>query len=257
MSREHTSHPEQARFQPAGQVHRSDGTVDKPGTWVIAGTYRREDNEGREIEHVRLLKAQADSAGTLATMGVPAEQYHQWQLAGERTVQDGRERFTAREERIFAPLDPEPHTGREKLSEDTVEEAMSILHEATQRDASVKRILEAHLGEIESEQELLESLRSDLALRCELGRHFMEKIPNVAYLPERVERNDPNNLKNPNHPGYTAMTSHEYVAVLALSMIDGSFDTVKEDGIGRNEFGEVTYGQHRYAARQLLDTYGD
>lgn len=257
MSREHSPESERHHFQPAGRVIRHDGSVDKTGTWVVGGTYMREDESGREVEHVRLLKPRDGDQDRLQSMGVPVEEYRRWQHSPEEDLAENREHYSAREQRVFAPLDPELKTGREKTSEESIEEAMSILHTAVQRDATIKRIMEAHLGEADSEEGLLEALRSDIELRCELGRHFMEKIPTVPYLPERVERNDPNNLKNPNYPGYMAMTSHEYVAVLALSMIDGSFHTDSEEGIGRNEFGEVTFGQHRHAARQVLDSYSD
>ena len=46
------------------------------------------------------------------------------------------------------------------------------------------------------------------------------------------------------------MTSSEYAAVLALSMIDGSFDPDSEDDTRKDD--TPICGQHREAARKIL-----
>lgn len=106
----------------------------------------------------------------------------------------------------------------------------------------------------------INEIRKNHLLRCRLLEFFGRKLEVMRQLspddlPERVKHNDPGNLKHPNHPGYPdKMTSPEYAAVLALSMIDGSFNPELEENIepGRRKDGTPIYGQHREAAHVVL-----
>ena len=106
----------------------------------------------------------------------------------------------------------------------------------------------------------INEVRKNHELRCRLLEFFQKKLEVIRQLspddlPERVRYNDPDNLKHPNHPGYPdKMTSSEYAAVLALSMIDGSFDPDLEDRMesGTRKDGTPIYGQHREAAWTIL-----
>ena len=65
------------------------------------------------------------------------------------------------------------------------------------------------------------------------------------------------NLKSANSDGYEhigKMLSSEYVAVLMLSMLDGSFDANRADTTcsHHNKDGSNGYGQHREAAMHVL-----
>ena len=106
----------------------------------------------------------------------------------------------------------------------------------------------------------INEIRKNHLLRCRLLEFFGRKLEVMRQLspddlPERVKHNDPGNLKHPNHPGYPdKMTSPEYAAVLALSMIDGSFDPDSEDDMESDtrKDGTPIYGQHREAAHVVL-----
>lgn len=106
----------------------------------------------------------------------------------------------------------------------------------------------------------INEIRKNHKLRCRLLEFFGRKLEVMRQLspddlPERVKHNDPGNLKHPNHPGYPdKMTSPEYAAVLALSMIDGSFDPDSEDDMESDtrKDGTPIYGQHREAAHVVL-----
>ena len=106
----------------------------------------------------------------------------------------------------------------------------------------------------------INEIRKNHLLRCRLLEFFGRKLEVMRQLspddlPERVKHNDPGNLKHPNHPGYPdKMTSPEYAAVLALSMIDGSFNPELEENIesDRRKDGTPIYGQHREAAHVVL-----
>ena len=106
----------------------------------------------------------------------------------------------------------------------------------------------------------INEIRKNHELRCRLLEFFGGKLEVIRQLspddlPERVRYDDPGNLKHPNHPGYPdKMTSSEYAAVLALSMIDGSFDSDLEDRMesGTRKDGTPIYGQHREAAWTIL-----
>ena len=107
----------------------------------------------------------------------------------------------------------------------------------------------------------INEIRKNHELRCRLLDFFQKKLEVIRRqlspddLPERVRYNDPDNLKHPNHPGYPdKMTSSEHAAVLALSMIDGSFDPDLEDRMesGTRKDDTPIYSQHREAARIVL-----
>lgn len=106
----------------------------------------------------------------------------------------------------------------------------------------------------------INEIRKNHLLRCRLLKFFQKKLEVIRQLspddlPERVRYNDPDNRKHPNHPGYPdKMTSSEYAAVLALSMIDGSFNPELEENIesDRRKDGTPIYGQHREAAWTIL-----
>jgi len=109
-------------------------------------------------------------------------------------------------------------------------------------------------------KETINEIRRNHQLRCQLLEFFGKKLEAIRELspyslPERVYYDDPGNLKHPNHPGYSdKMTSSEYAAVLALSMIDGSFDPDSEDDMESDtrKDGTPICGQHREAAHVVL-----
>jgi hypothetical protein len=146
---------------------------------------------------------------------------------------------------------------RTTVTDASLKDAAEAL-QAARSDENIRMILGSGDSLASSETDVASMLRLDQELRVELGSYLLAKLAALPELPERVSRNDPKNTKNPNFPGYTdlSLSSHEYVAVLALSMLDATFkaDYSSFDTIDINQAGEVTTGQHRYAAHQLLGT---
>jgi len=130
------------------------------------------------------------------------------------------------------------------------------------KDARIAAMIKRHAKtETISPDDAMKLLREDSSLRKELGVYLLDKLAVRSYvLPERVARNG---QKSPNWPGYNdipTMSSHEYVALLALAKLDGSFiydEKIKDPDqlsephnvILRN----VELGQHRAAADFILN----
>lgn len=102
----------------------------------------------------------------------------------------------------------------------------------------------------------VDALRTNADLRYELGSYYLrDKLPQLGLrLPRRVAINA---QKRPGHNGYThipELRSREYAAMLALSMIDGTYDQPGDgDKITLDSSGLVKFGQHRTAAQLLLE----
>lgn len=94
-----------------------------------------------------------------------------------------------------------------------------------------------------------------------LSRRMADLLAEGGHFHERVQANNPNNLKAPegNH-GYEEQKyrSDEYVVLLALAKLDGSFDVTRE----RNNYTDYpsdhsSQGQHRQASDTLLKNFMD
>ncbi len=167
----------------------------------------------------------------------------------------------------------------DSLSVENVERAVEVFNKATKNDDSLWAIKNAYIDpsvfpkssemvpafKLKPDQKLkdplssyreIDELRTNEALRCAVLEYLQEKLEKVHWskLTERGIRND---QKVPSAKGYETikdMKSREYVALLALSMMDGSFDYSKEENISESmSGGEVVAGQHRWMARSLLD----
>ncbi|MDQ3065309.1 MAG: hypothetical protein M3Q36_03505 [bacterium] len=99
-------------------------------------------------------------------------------------------------------------------------------------------------------EELRDTVRNNGEVREALAGYLLAKIGKVPHMPHRVTFNEP---KSPNVPGYATykIPGQEYAVLLALSMLDGSFqgdgaDTILMHGKTAEQ------GQHRFAARLLL-----
>lgn len=124
-------------------------------------------------------------------------------------------------------------------------------------DGDIKSIVGEYAREYHGafrEEQMANVLFQDEALRLRLGEYLLEKIEQndiKRSLPSRFFR--PDDMKNPNYVGYKKMTSQEYAAVLALSMLDGTFKAPSGDSDPiESEYGDIIRGQHRYAALRLL-----
>ena len=96
-------------------------------------------------------------------------------------------------------------------------------------------------GALDSEvdsKEIMNNIRSSYLTRCRLFEYLTSRLNDLAVdnpraLADRVRSNSEGNLKTPNHLGgdyyKDRMRSREYAVVLAIAMIDGSFDVDRQD----------------------------
>lgn len=121
---------------------------------------------------------------------------------------------------------------------------------------------EALDSEVDS-KEIMNNIRSSYLTRCRLFEYLTSRLNNLAVdnpraLADRVRSNSEGNLKTPNHLGgdyyKDRMRSREYAVVLAIAMIDGSFDVDRQDKIITHyRDGKGRCGMHRDSARVLLE----
>lgn len=149
---------------------------------------------------------------------------------------------------------------RDEATKEGVELARETYRRTVQRDYVLKNIVGKYMKSY-APLEVMNGIRLKHELRCEILYHFMNKIMTIrdsqpGILPERVRYNDENVLKSPSYQGYPVgeMSSDEYVAMLMLAMIDGSFNPSRAEQVKSHENSDGTpgYGQHREAARAVL-----
>lgn len=114
---------------------------------------------------------------------------------------------------------------------------------------------------------IMNNIRSSHLTRCRLFEYLASRLDRLAIvnpgdLADRVLRNSGDNLKSPNYleGGYYGgkMLSREYVVVLAIAMMDGSFDVGRQDKmVTHYRNGEGRSGMHRDSARTLLEYVGN
>jgi hypothetical protein len=102
----------------------------------------------------------------------------------------------------------------------------------------------------------VDTIRKNAELRYELGSYYLrDKLPQlIDKLPRQVAAND---QKRPKHMGYKdipQLGSQEYVAMLALAMLDGTYAEPGADTTELYESGDVKLGEHRAAANLLIDS---
>lgn len=110
---------------------------------------------------------------------------------------------------------------------------------------------------------IMNNIRSSYLTRCHLFEYLTFSLDTLARvnpgaLADRVRSNSEGNLKTPNHLGgdyyKDRMRSREYAVVLAIAMIDGSFDVDRQDKIITHyRDGKGRCGMHRDSARVLLE----
>ncbi len=110
---------------------------------------------------------------------------------------------------------------------------------------------------------LINNIRASHLTRCRLFEYLTSSLDRLAVvnpgaLADRVFRNSADNLKAPNYLGgnYYAskMRSREYTVVLAIAMMDGSFNVDRQDKtVTHYRGGKERSGMHRDSARALLE----
>lgn len=99
-------------------------------------------------------------------------------------------------------------------------------------------------------------LRSDV--EAALAIRMRQLLDEGGHFHERVQANDPNNLKTPNgNHGYgnKKFTSEEYAVVLAMAKLDGTFDVSRSKDYKDLPDDHAHQGQHRQAADTLLASF--
>ena len=110
---------------------------------------------------------------------------------------------------------------------------------------------------------IINNIRASHLTRCRLFEYLTSSLDRLAVvnpgaLADRVLRDSYDNLKSPNYLGgnYYAgkMRSREYTVVLAIAMMDGSFDVDRQDKmVTHYRGGRERSGMHRDSARALLE----
>ena len=110
---------------------------------------------------------------------------------------------------------------------------------------------------------IINGIRSSHLTRYRLFEYLTSSLDRLAVvnpgaLADRVLRDSYDNLKSPNYLGgnYYAgkMRSREYTVVLAIAMMDGSFDVDRQDKmVTHYRGGRERSGMHRDSARALLE----
>ena len=110
---------------------------------------------------------------------------------------------------------------------------------------------------------LINNIRANHLTRCRLFEYLTSSLDRLAVvnpgaLADRVLRNSEDNLKAPNYLGgdYYAgkRRSREYTVVLAIAMMDGSFNVDRQDKtVTHYRGGKERSGMHRDSARALLE----
>lgn len=144
------------------------------------------------------------------------------------------------------------------LTAESRDEAGKRLSEAVLRDSKLADIISGFEGSNKLDRlSLVDAVRTDANLRYDIGTYFLkDKLPQLArILPDRVIGNG---QKRPNHNGYSRhnyLTSREYAVMLALAMIDGTYqEPGSGDPIIRDNDGIATLGQHRFTAKALIES---
>ena len=110
---------------------------------------------------------------------------------------------------------------------------------------------------------IINGIRSSHLTRCRLFEYLTSSLDRLAVvnpgaLADRVLRDSEDNLKAPNYLGgdyYTGKRrSREYTVVLAIAMMDGSFNVDRQDKVVTHyRGGKERSGMHRDSARALLE----
>lgn len=104
----------------------------------------------------------------------------------------------------------------------------------------------------------VDAIRENTDVRYEVAKYFAQKLDDMVLKdPQgfgwRVEDNMPNNLKEDPQTG-KKMMSRDYVVSLVLKMFGGEYSERNADNLfDRDESGRVILGQHRDAARMIMN----
>lgn len=156
---------------------------------------------------------------------------------------------------------PEPFT-----TPQTIQAAEGRVAGLQKSDATFKSLVERHCGKGITPEGIVAKIRYDGPLRLAIGVFMVSKVDEyIAEHPERIPSRVWNNdEKNPGKSPLKillpeSLAGRTYSALLAVSMLDGSWNDAKVGVADRMEFdanGVATSGQHEAMARLVLGTGG-
>ena len=166
-------------------------------------------------------------------------------------VQTGLENNMSSRERGFRE--------RSRVTKESLDSASRELMSLKYKDPIINDILTKFQSENNNVygDELLKAIRVNPELRKAIGSRLRDLSEANAY---SVRTGIGTALKKVDAPGYELMpprmTSKEYVGLLMLAMIDGSYKENPSDPIIKDNFGSVITGNHRSSARSILRSVG-
>ncbi len=149
-------------------------------------------------------------------------------------------------------------TGNERLkvTAESMKMAEERLEIAGNGDPNLKLIFEKYSPK---GTHLSELLRTNEDFRTDVGLYLLRKLDNLALNEMTMgQQIKDNSEKSPRTTGYShipELRSREYATLLAISMLDGTFkdELVQSDTIEYADDGEVLLGQHRAAAKKIIN----
>lgn len=150
------------------------------------------------------------------------------------------------------PNDPDPNKAiRAKVKPDSLPVAINHLHGL--RDTKLFEIIEQFVP-VANIQAIPEQIRSNVDLRYALGKFMIDYVDYDLSGSSMAPQPRQDYSKSPAFPGYGTMRSREYVVLLALSKLDGTFDVARADNVTAtyDTISDDGGGQHRWTANQLL-----
>lgn len=148
-----------------------------------------------------------------------------------------------------------------RVTDQTLGDAVRTMEQVKAHDHELRAILQNFQLAGESPEVIVAAIRQNADVRLALGQHYVDRVDQLANDEDMPLRVRLNGQKKPDTGDYTEpMTSREYVALLCLAQLDGTFDQAYADRLSTDKIerdertGQVTQGQHRYAASLALHT---
>lgn len=145
---------------------------------------------------------------------------------------------------------------RATVTDESVSSAKLELISLSGKDEVLDGILEEFSAEtgLRSLNDMVKQIRINPELRLKVGNRILEIVEKYPYsIRSGIDQ------KKSSYPGYEKMpadmTSKEYVAVLILSMLDGTFKNNPSDPIVKDNYGEVKLGKHRNVANSIIRNF--
>jgi len=143
-----------------------------------------------------------------------------------------------------------------RVSEKTQADAEHVVGQLVGRSGLLGEFLSDYMiaKGIPSRGDLVRAVHEDLDVRVGLGRLFLNMLEiRSNYMLDRIRRNTQKVSAIPCYSERGPLSSREYVALLALAKLDGTYDKDRErEPVSYNPDGSVRDGQHRWAADELL-----